>query len=289
MNDHIDEKMLVQFEDNEIRRVWDEENEQWYFAVVDIVKVLTNSKDPNKYWHDMKRREKGVELSANCRKFRMKAANGRHYQTECADVEGLLRIIQSISSPQAEPFKQWLAKVGRERLEEIDNPELAAQRAREYFKAKGYSNEWIEARLRGVNIRKELTDEWKQRGVKEGKEFAFLTAEISRGTFGINPREHKEFKDLDKKHNLRDHMSNAELVFTMLGELTTTEVARKDDAQGYPENEQAAKKGGKVAGDARRNFEETTGKPVLSNRNYLQHPESEQLADGNEDENHSKS
>ena len=289
MSDHIDEKMLVQFEDNEIRRVWDEENEQWYFAVVDIVKVLTNSKDPNKYWHDMKRREKGVELSATCRKFRMKAANGRHYQTECADVEGLLRIIQSISSPQAEPFKQWLARVGRERLEEIDNPELAAQRAREYFKAKGYSNEWIEARLRGVSIRKELTDEWKQRGVKEGKEFAFLTAEISRGTFGINPSEHKEFKDLDKKHNLRDHMSNAELVFTMLGELTTTEVARKDDAQGYPENEQAAKKGGKVAGDARRNFEETTGKPVLSNRNYLQHPESEQLADGNEDENNSKS
>ena len=291
MSDHIDEKMLVQFDDYEIRRVWDDTEEKWYFSVVDIVGILSDSENPRVYWSQLKRREKqsSGQLFTFCKQFKLKAKDGKMRKADCADVQGIFRIIQSVPSPEAEPFKQWLAKVGRERLEEIDNPELAAQRAREYFKAKGYSNEWIEARLRGVNIRKELTDEWKQRGVKEGKEYAFLTAEISRGTFGINPSEHKEFKDLDKKHNLRDHMSNAELVFTMLGELTTTEVARKDDAQGYTENEQAAKKGGKVAGDARRNFEETTGKPVLSNRNYLEQSESEQLAAGNDDENNSKS
>ncbi len=185
MNDSSNKNMLVQFEDGEIRRIWNEETEQWYFAVVDVIKALVDSKDPSKYWYAMKQREKGIELSTICRKFRMKAANGRYYQTECANVKNTLRIIQSIPSAKAEPFKQWLAQVGHDRLEEMENPEIAAQRARAYFKAKGYSDEWIETRMRGLDIRNELTDEWKQRGVKEGQEYAFLTAEISRGTFGV--------------------------------------------------------------------------------------------------------
>ena len=267
---------LIEFEGFNIRRIWDEVTERWWFAVVDVVNVLTDSKDPNKYWYDMKRREKDVELSAICRKFRMKALNGRHYQTECADTEGMLRIIQSIPSPEAEPFKRWLAKVGYERIQEVENPELAVERAKALYRAKGYSEQWIEARLRSIDVRKELTEEWKQRGVKEGREYAFLTAEISRGTFELNPNEHKELKALPKKDNLRDHMTNAELVFTMLGELSTTEVARHEDAQGYKENEQAARTGGRIAGNARRELEAETGRPVVSPTNYLERSQAEQ-------------
>lgn len=233
-------------------------------------------------WRQLKRRE--PQLVTICHGFKLVAADGKRRLEDCTDTEGVLRIIQSIPSPKAEPFKQWLATVGRERLEELDNPELIAQRFRETYQQKGYSNEWIEARLRSVDIRKELTDEWHERGVKEGKEYAFLTAEISRGTFGISPSEHKEYKDLQKKHNLRDHMSNAELVFTMLGELSTTQIARSDDAQGFVENEKAAKAGGTIAGNARRELEDKTGKPVLSNRNYLEHPESEQLSNSGDDD-----
>ena len=278
----------IKFEQFSIRRIWDEETDRWWFAVVDIIEALTESTKPRDYWYRMKKRvaeADGFELSTLCRHFRMEAANGRSYQTECANTEGMLRIIQSIPSPKAEPFKQWLAKVGYERIQEIDNPELAAQRAKALYKAKGYSDEWIEARLRSVDVRKELTDEWHNRGVQAGKEYAFLTAEISRGTFGLTPNEHKELKTLRKKDNLRDHMSNAELVFTILGELSTTEVARHEDAQGYDENFQAAKKGGRIAGNARRELEAETGKPVLSSRNYLTHPESKQLpAENNPDE-----
>lgn len=276
---------LTEFEGFHIRRAWDDETERWWFAVVDVIGALIESKKPRDYWYRMKRRVKeseGVELSTICRQFRMKSPNGRSYQTECADTEGMLRIIQSIPSPKAEPFKRWLAKVGYERIQEIENPELAAQRAKALYKAKGYSDEWIEARMRSIDIRKELTDEWQQRGVKEGKEYAFLTAEISRGTFGINPKEHKDLKTLRKKDNLRDHMTNAELVFTMLGELSTTEVARHEDAQGYDENKRAARKGGRIAGNARRELEAETGRPVISPRNYLEHPESEQLPAGDE-------
>ncbi|MEZ4591932.1 MAG: Bro-N domain-containing protein [Chloroflexota bacterium] len=275
----------IKFEQFSIRRIWDEESDRWWFAVVDIIEALTESTKPRDYWYRMKKRvadADGFELSTVCRHFKMKAANGRSYQTECADTEGMLRIIQSIPSPKAEPFKQWLAKVGYERIQEIDNPELAAQRAKALYKAKGYSDEWIEARLRSVDVRKELTDEWQNRGVQAGKEYAFLTAEISRGTFGLTPNEHKELKTLRKKDNLRDHMSNAELVFTMLGELSTTEVARHEDAQGYDENFQAAKKGGRIAGNARRELEAETGKPVLSSRNYLENPESKQLPTGDD-------
>lgn len=267
---------LIEFAGFGIRRIWDEETERWWFAVVDVVSALTDSKDANKYWYDMKRREKEIELSAICRKFKMEAANGRYYQTECADTEGMLRIIQSIPSAEAEPFKRWLAKVGYERIQEIENPELAAERAKALYKAKGYSDEWIEARLRSIDIRKELTNEWQQRGVKEGQEYAFLTAEISRGSFGLTPQEHKERKALRWKDNLRDHMTNAELVFTMLGELSTTEVARHEDAQGYAENERAARKGGQIAGNARRELEAATGRPVVSASNYLEQPQVEQ-------------
>jgi DNA-damage-inducible protein D len=279
MSKNRDEKMLVQFEDNKIRRVWDEKEQKWYFSVSDIVGALSDSKDPKSYWRQLKRRE--PQLVTICHGFKLVAADGKRRLEDCTDTEGVLRIIQSIPSPKAEPFKQWLATVGRERLEELDNPELIAQRFRETYQQKGYSNEWIEARLRSVDIRKELTDEWHERGVKEGKEYAFLTAEISRGAFGISPSEHKEYKDLQKKHNLRDHMSNAELVFTMLGELSTTQIARSDDAQGFVENEKAAKEGGAIAGNARRQLEDKTGKPVLSNQNYLERPESEQLSPGN--------
>ncbi|MCP4417797.1 MAG: Bro-N domain-containing protein [Chloroflexi bacterium] len=275
----------IQFEGFNIRRTWDDETERWWFAVVDIIKILTESKKPRDYWYRMKKRigeKEGFELSTVCRQFKLMAANGRYYQTECAETEGMLRIIQSIPSPKAEPFKQWLAKVGYERIQEIENPELAAQRAKALYKAKGYSDEWIEARLRSVDVRKELTDEWQNRGVKAGREYAFLTAEISRGTFGLNPGDHKKLKTLRKQDNLRDHMSNAELVFTMLGELSTTEVARHEDAQGYGENKQAARKGGQIAGNARRELEAETGKSVASPRNYLQHPESEQLSAGDD-------
>ena len=275
------DSLMVQFEENEIRRVWSEEEQKWYFSVSDIVGALSNSKDPKAYWRQLKRRE--PQLVTICHGFRLIAADGKKRKEDCADTEGLLRIVQSVPSPKAEPFKQWLARVGRERLEEIADPELAVQRARELYKKKGYSDEWIEARLRGVDIRKELTDEWETRGVKEGLEYAILTNEISKGTFDITTGEHKKLKKL-KRQNLRDHMNNAELVFTMLGELTTTEIARKDDVQGFDENKEAAQKGGKVAGDARRNFEQVTGRPVVSEHNYLERPESEQLPSGEEEE-----
>jgi DNA-damage-inducible protein D len=278
----------LKFEDYHIRRIWDEETERWWFAVVDVVGALTDSKEPNKYWHDMKRREKAVELSAICRKFKMKAPNGRLYQTECADTEGMLRIIQSIPSAKAEPFKRWLAKVGYERLQEVENPELTVERLRELYKARGYANEWIERRLQAIVTRNELTDEWKQRDVKEGQEFAILTTDIARETFGITPADHKQIKKL-KRENLRDHMTGLELAFTILGEAATTEITRQDDAQGFDENQVAARKGGRIAGNARRELEAETGKPVVSRTNYLERPqaEQEQLSGGGEsDDDH---
>lgn len=273
----------IQFEDYHIRRVWDDKTERWYFAVVDVIEALTNSQDPNKYWFDMKRREKEVELSANCRKFKLKAKNNRLYQTECADTEGMFRIIQSIPSPKAEPFKRWLAKVGYERLQEVENPELAAERARELYKAKGYSDEWIERRLQSIVTRNELTDEWRERGVKEGQEFGVLTSDIARETFGITPAEHKQVKKL-KRENLRDHMTGLELAFTILGEAAATEITRKTDAQGFPQNQVAARQGGQVAGEARYKLEQLTGEPVVSPMNYLKSPQAqEQLPLGDED------
>jgi DNA-damage-inducible protein D len=264
------------FENQKIRSIWIEAEQKWYFSITDVVAVLTDSANARDYWYRIKQREKisGIELSTLCRQFKLQAPDGKLRETDCAHTEGLLRIIQSVPSPKAEPFKRWLAKVGYERLEEIESPELAAARMRALYQAKGYSPEWIEKRVRGIAVRDELTGEWQKRGVKEQTEYAILTAEISRATFGMNPAEYKAFKQLDKPaDNLRDHMTDLELIFTMLGEASTTEIARQANAQGYPQNRTAAKKGGTVAGNARRDLEQKLGKRVVSPANYKQLPE----------------
>lgn len=264
------------FESKQIRSVWDKKEQKWYFSVIDVVAALTDSPNPRDYWYRIKQREKisGIELSTICRQFKLEAPDGKLRETDCSHAEGLLRIIQSIPSPKAEPFKRWLARVGYERLEEIENPELAAQRMRELYKAKGYSDEWIEKRVRGIAIRDELTNEWQKRGVREQREYSILTAEISRATFGMTPSEYKEFKALDKQRdNLRDHMTDLELIFTMLGEASTTEIARNRDAQGYDENLDASVEGGTVAGSARRDLEQKSGRRVSTRDNYKEIPE----------------
>lgn len=264
------------FESAQIRSVWNEVDGKWYFSVADVVQALTDSANVRDYIKKMRKRE--AELNANwgtlCPPLELLAPDGKRRQTQCANSESLLRIIQSIPSPKAEPFKRWLAKVGYERLEEIENPELAAARMREIYKAKGYSDAWIEKRVRGIAIRDELTNEWQKRGVKEQREYAILTAEISRATFGMTPSEYKAFKQLDKPaDNLRDHMTDLELIFSMLGEASTTEIARQREAQGYDENRAAAIAGGSVAGKARQDLEEKSGSRVTSPENYKALPE----------------
>lgn len=264
------------FESQNIRSTWDEPTQRWLFAVVDVVAALTDSQNPQVYWRVLKKRllAEGNETVTNCNGLKMTAADGKQRLTDVADTEQLFRLIQSIPSPKAEPFKRWLAKVGYERLEEIENPELAAARMRGLYQAKGYSDEWIEKRVRGIAIRDELTNEWKKRGVKEQREYAILTAEISRATFGMTPAEYKAFKSLTKPaDNLRDHMNDLELIFTMLGEASTTEIARNKDAQGYDENREAATAGGAVAGRARIDLETKSGKKIASRDNYKQLPE----------------
>jgi len=261
------------FESVKIRSHWNEEEQKWYFSVADVIEALTDTVNPKDYIKKMRKRD--PELNFNwgtiCPPLEMIAADGKKRKVQAANVEGLLRIIQSIPSPKAEPFKRWLARVGYERLEEIENPELASQRIREIYKAKGYSDEWIEKRLRGIAVRDELTDQWHKRGIKEQKEFAILTSEISRATFGLSPSEYKELKKLPGKgENLRDHMTDLELIFTMLGEASTTEITKKVDAKGFVENKTAAKKGGKIAGDARVALEKETGKSIVTEENYLQ-------------------
>lgn len=264
------------FESTQIRSVWNEADGKWYFSVADVMQALTDSANVRDYIKKMRKRE--PELDANwgtlCPPLELLAPDGKRRQTQCANAESLLRIIQSIPSPKAEPFKRWLARVGYERLEEIENPELAAKRMRELYQAKGYSDEWIEKRVRGIAIRDELTHEWQKRGVKEQREFAILTAEISRATFGMTPAEYKAFKSLDKPaDNLRDHMTDLELIFTMLGEASTTEIARNRDAVGYDENREAAVEGGAVAGSARLDLEKKSGRRVASQENYKVLPE----------------
>jgi hypothetical protein len=262
---------IILFEEKQVRRAWNKAEEKWYFAIVDVIAVLTGSVDPGAYWRKLKERLKkeGNQTVTNCHALKMTAADGRQRLTDVADTGQLLRLIQSIPSPKAEPFKLWLAQVGYERLEEIENPELAARRMREIYQQKGYSEEWIEKRMRGIAVRDELTDEWEKRGVKEQKEFAILTAEISKATFGMTPAEYKDFKTLaNPKDNLRDHMTDLELIFTMLGEASTTEIAKKKDAQGFPENKQAASAGGTIAGNARRELETQSGRRVSSKENY---------------------
>ena len=266
------------FQNSQIRSIWDEKELKWYFSVIDVVAVLTDSPDPKDYWYRMKKREKlsGVELSTICRQLKLESSDGKLYKTDCSDTQGLLRIIQSIPSAKAEPFKQWLALVGYQRMEEIENPELAQKRIRETYKAKGYSDEWIEKRIRGITVRDELTNEWKNRGVKEGLEHSILTAEISRATFGIIPSDYKKLKGLAKpSDNLRDHMNDLELIFTMLGEASTTEIAKNKNARGFIENKKAARSGGSVAGKARLDLEKKSGKNVISKENFKEMPESQ--------------
>ncbi len=261
---------IVLFESKQIRRI--EIDGKTYFAVVDVIEILTDSDKPRDYWYRLKKRELdggGTELSTFCRHFKIPAADGKMRETECADTEGLLRIIQSVPSPKAEPFKRWLAQVGMERIEEIENPELGIERIREIYLAKGYTEEWVNSRLKTIDIRKQLTEEWQQRGVKEGQEYAILTSEIAKATFGLTPNEHAKYKGLEKQ-NLRDHMTNLELIFTMLGEEMTRSIAIDDDAKGFNENHQAAIKGGTIAGNARKNVEKERGKPVVSPQNFLE-------------------
>ncbi len=259
------------FEQRQIRSEWNEKEQKWFFAIVDVIAILTNSPNPQVYWRVLKKRlkEEGNETVTNCNALKMKAADGKMRLTDVADVNQLLRLIQSIPSPKAEPFKLWLAKVGQERLEEIENPELAQHRMREIYKAKGYPDEWIEKRIRGIAVRDELTGEWKKRGVKEGLEYAILTSEISKATFGLTPSDYKKFKGLTKQQdNLRDHITDLELIFTMLGEASTTEIAKNKNAPGFDQNKYAAIEGGSVAGRARKDLERKSGRKVVTNQNY---------------------
>ena len=266
------ETKLAIFKGKEIRRTL--HNDEWWFSVVDVCAVLTDSRDAGAYWRKLKQRLKaeGSEVVTICHGLKLIAPDGRKRKTDCADTEGIFRIIQSIPSPKAEPFKRWLAKVGYERVQEIEDPELATKRTKALYRAKGYSEAWIEKRMRGIAVRAELTDEWKSRGIKEQPEYAILTAEISKAAFGLTPSEYKELKGLQRE-NLRDHMTDLELIFSMLGEAATTEIARKQDAQGFPENKVAAHKGGKIAGDAREKLEIETEDKVVSSENYLIEPE----------------
>ena len=259
------------FQDKKIRSAWNDEEEQWYFSVVDVVEALTDSPNPRQYWRKMKDRDlKEFESYPFWVQLKMVSSDGKKYATDCANVKGLFRIIQSIPSPKAEPFKQWLAQVGYERLLEIENPELAQERMKELYEKKGYPKDWIDKRLRGMAIRQNLTDEWKRRGITLEQDYAILTAEISKATFGMTPSEYKEFKGLTKKNqNLRDHMDDLELIFTMLGERVTTEISQKEDPETFEESRQIAKRGGNVAGVARKETEKELGRSVSTPNNYL--------------------
>lgn len=268
-----EETQISLFKGNKIRKTL--VNGEWWFSVVDIIEALTDSSRPSVYWTAMKTRvfdDEGFQLSTICRQLKLESSDGKKYGTDCADTEGIFRIIQSIPSPKAEPFKRWLAKVGYERVKEIENPELATKRTRVLYKLKGYSDDWIEKRMRGIAIREELTDEWKNRGAKENKDYEILTAEISKATFGITPSEYKKLKGL-KRENLRDHMDDFELIFNMLGERATTEIHRTENSKGVAKLKSDAKAGGDIAGGARRNLEKRLGRSVVTKKNFLTSPE----------------
>ncbi|MFH1546445.1 MAG: BRO family protein [Patescibacteria group bacterium] len=261
-------KSIVLFEPKEVRRHWDETREQWYFSITDIIEVLTGNKRPRKYWNDLKKKLlfEGSQLSEKIGQLKMQSLDGKYYKTDVLDTENLLRFIQSIPSPKAEPFKLWLAKVGYERIEETENPELAFERAMKTYLQKGYSKEWINQRLKTIEVRKELTDEWQERGMKEGLEFAILTDEITKAWAGKSVKDYKKFKNL-KKEGLRDHMTNLELVLNMLAEATTKEISKKKKPQGLIANKKIARQGGHVAGTARKEIESKTGESVVSRGN----------------------
>jgi hypothetical protein len=259
------ENAIRLFHDQKVRVQWDEEQEKWFFSIVDIIGILTDSPNPRKYWSVLKTRlkQEGSELTTNCSQLKMQSVDGKFYKTDVADTEQLLRLIQSIPSPKAEPFKVWLAKVGYERIEETEDPEIAFDRAMETYLKKGYSKNWINQRIKSIEVRKELTDEWESRGVKKGLDYAILTDEITKAWAGFTTKEYKDFKDL-KKENLRDNMTNLELVLNMLAETSTTELSKKHKPKTFVENKIIARKGGTVAGNARKELEEKLGNSIIS-------------------------
>ena len=262
---------IKMFEGSQIRSVWDNEREEWYFSIVDVVGSLTESNNPRDYWYRVKKRmseEEKSELSTICRQLKLKAPDGKMRLTDVADMQGIFRIIQSVPSPKAEPFKMWLAEVGKERIDEIIDPELTIDRALEGYARKGYSREWINQRLQAIQVRKELTDTWQDHGVKAGNEYVILTNEISKAWSGMTTREYKDFKGL-KKENLRDNMSTTELILNMLAETATKDIAEATNPQGLDENKQVAQDGGSIAGDARKSIEARTGKPVITSKNAI--------------------
>ena len=260
------------FEGNQIRSVWDNEREEWYFSIVDIVGVLTESENPRRYWSDLKRKMKdeegAVQLYENIVQLKMKATDGKMRSTDVADMQGVFRIIQSVPSPKAEPFKMWLAEVGKERIDEIIDPELTIDRALATYLQKGYTREWINQRLQAIQVRKELTDTWQDHGVKVGKEYAILTNEITKAWSGMTTRQYKDYKGL-KRQNLRDNMTTTEIILNMLAEAATKDIANATHPQGLEENKKVAKDGGSIAGNARREIEERTGKPVITSKNAI--------------------
>ncbi len=264
----VEHKIAV-FRNKNIRRVI--YKNEWWFSVIDVIEVLTETERPRKYWSDLKiklTREGYSEVSEKIGQLKLEAPDGKMRETDCANTETVFRIVQSIPSPKAEPFKRWLARVGYERVQEIEDPELAQKRARALYKAKGYPDEWIERRMRSIAIREELTDQWQQHGVTQSKEYEILTAEIAQATFGLKPSAHKKLKNL-KRENLRDHMTDLELLFSMLGEASTTEITKTEHPQGFIPNKNVSRRGGRIAGQARENLEHQTGRKVVSPRRYL--------------------
>lgn len=264
---------LQLFQNQKVRTHWDDKEEKWYFSIVDVVGVLSESVNPNNYWKVLKSRLKkeGSQLVTDCNQLKMQSSDGKFYKTDVADTAQVLRLIQSIPSKKAEPFKLWLAQVGKERLDEIENPELAQERMKDIYEQKGYPKDWIDKRLRGIAIRQNLTDEWKERGIKEHRDYTILTAEISKATFGMTPSEYKAFKNLPAKSkaNLRDNMDDLELIFTMLGERVTTEISKEEKPETFNENKKVAQRGGKVAGNALKETEKELGRNVSSKQNFL--------------------
>jgi len=275
----MDQNKIVVFESRQIRRIW--KDDQWYFSVVDVVEALTDSPNPAVYWRVLKKRlkDEGADQTVTkCNGLKMPAADGKMRITDMADTETMFRLIQSIPSPKAEPFKRWLAKAGYERVQEIENPELAQQRMKQLYEQKGYPKDWIDKRLRGIAIRQNLTDEWKARGIDSETDFAILTAEISKATFGITPSQYKKLKRLPQKNqNLRDHMTDLELIFTMLGEKVTTEISQKEQPDTFPKSKNVARRGGGVAGKARKATEKELGRSVISRQNYLEQTPTKQI------------
>ncbi|MFH1653879.1 MAG: Bro-N domain-containing protein [Pseudomonadota bacterium] len=279
MKKELEHPKLAVFQGKQIRRIL--HNNEWHFSVIDVIEVLTDSNNPRRYWSDLKRqvteKEGFFELYGKIVQLKIEAQDGKLRETDMASTETMFRIIQSIPSPKAEPFKRWLARVGYERIQEIEDPEIATKRTKTIYKAKGYPDVWIEKRMRGIAVREELTDEWQKRGIEEQKEYSILTAEISKATFGMTPSQYKELKGLERE-NLRDHMTDLELIFSMLGEASTTEITRKKNAQGFEENKYAAQTGGNIAGNAREKLEIETGSKVVTSKNFLpQKPEQKKI------------